>query len=184
MGDIIFERVHRGPEIPGAHIMRALWDFVSVGVVGLVTYPLWRLATTGEVMYAIMLGGVVLADYATKLVKDLTRDSEWDVLKRPRGATDCDIFCRAGEAEGDPGMPSGHMTMTVFILTFIYLIEDIRHRGAYLAVAALVVVLMALARHQKRCHNLAQILAGSAWGLLSAWAIYALTQRWMKLRST
>ena len=158
-------------------MMRALWDYVSLGVVGLIAYPVVRLATTTRAVYAVMIVGALLADFATKVVKDLTRDSDVDAFKRPRGATDCDFFCRNGDCEGNPGMPSGHMATTAFVLTFIYLVEDLGNRGAYLAFAAVFLVLMGLARHGKRCHTVLQIILGTAWGGACAVGVHYLWTR-------
>ena len=158
-------------------MMRALWDYVSLGIVGLIAYPVFRFATTMRAVYAVMLVGVILADYMTKLVKDLTRDSDVEAFKRPRGATDCDFFCRNGDCEGNPGMPSGHMATTAFVLTFIYLAEDLSNRGAYLAFAVIFLILMGLARHVKRCHTVLQIVLGAAWGAACAAGVYAIWAR-------
>jgi len=158
-------------------MMRALWDYVSLGIVGLIAYPVLRLATTGRLVYAVMLLGVALADYATKLVKDVTCDSDVEAFKRPPGATDCDFFCRNGDCEGNPGMPSGHMATTAFTLTFIYLAEDLGNRKLYVAFAVLFLVLMGLARHGKRCHTVLQIVLGAAWGAACAAGVYALWAR-------
>lgn len=155
--------------------MKAFWDYVSLSIVGLIAFPVLRFATTLQPKYAIMLLGIILSDYGTKLVKDLTKDMEPEVLKRPRGASDCDFFCRNGDCEYNPGMPSGHMATTTFALTFMYLAEDgIKNRAAFAAFAVVTFVLMGFARYMKRCHNVPQILLGGLWGALCAWAVVRL----------
>ena len=145
--------------------MHVLWDYVSIAVVAFYVYPLVRFAETADVAYIFMLVGLFLTDYATKLVKDYTQYDDTDALKRPADARDCDFFCRNGECGGLPGFPSGHMAITAFFFTYLYLATQLgAFSWTYAIVAGACVLLVAAARCQKDCHTLLQVVVGSAWG--------------------
>lgn len=147
-----------------------LWDYVSIAVVGVFVYPVVRFAQTGSWQYIYMVVGNLLADYATKIMKDVTRSSTIQVLKRPAAATNCDIFCRNGACGGRPGFPSGHMAITGFFVAYIFFMNEFNNAGLFLSFAITIVVLMAMARYYKSCHNLLQIVTGTTWGGFAAWA--------------
>lgn len=74
--------------------MEKFWDYVSISIVGLYVFPLIRYGETGKLVFIFMLIGLALADFTTKVVKEITRDWEHDALKRPTNASNCDFFCR------------------------------------------------------------------------------------------
>ena len=64
-----------------------------------------------------------------------------------------------------PGFPSGHMTIVTFFCTF-------------LAVAVACVALVGVARYEKNCHTLMQIVCVCMWGLAAAYGWHRL---WVRL---
>lgn len=84
---------------------------------------------------------------------------------RPKGARDCDIFCRDGLQESRPGMPSGHSAMAAFFAGYYFDETD----NVWIKVGLIVfAVLVMYSRWSKRCHSLEQIMAGALFGLCAS----------------
>jgi membrane-associated phospholipid phosphatase len=135
------------------------------------------------------LSGIISTDLLTKIIKHIIKhstkrietqnppDSE-SILSsyflRPNGACDCDILNQNGCQEGKPGMPSGHMAVTVFFLLYLFFLYNHSNnsnnfpKALYMIAATLYAILMGYARYAKRCHNIAQIIGGSIVGILTA----------------
>lgn len=143
-------------------------DLVSVSIVATYGYPLVRFAETADLKYLLVALGVLLADQITKLIKRATAALPHEWLKRPAGATACDLFCRKGPAAGKPGFPSGHMATAAAFVVLVYLLGA---RGPlFVAFAAAYLLLVAAARYYKKCHTPLQIVAGTLLGGAFAWA--------------
>ena len=56
------------------------------------------------------------------MIKYISRKYDYEFLKRPMGAMNCDMFSKNGLVEGKPGFPSGHVTSTVSLFVGIYLL--------------------------------------------------------------
>lgn len=144
------------------------WDLLSVSLVGFVIYPFLRFVESNDISWIWMGIGLLLADGSTKVIKQLTHPLG-SVFLRPDGATKCDILCATGNSSGAPGFPSGHVTAITFFFVYMWL----KYRSTKLAILGLVVILLvAAARIQKRCHNDVQVIAGAAWGAIFAVAWY------------
>jgi membrane-associated phospholipid phosphatase len=100
------------------------------------------------------------------LIKIFSKNYNYDFLKRPIGAANCDLLSRNGNQEGKPGFPSGHMTSTVSFITSVYLLFP-EYRSLCINFGLIYTLLMAMSRMNKRCHTLIQVIAGSILGFLS-----------------
>jgi membrane-associated phospholipid phosphatase len=118
---------------------------------------------------AVFLGSVAMT-MAVKLAKRVALPflpaHAW--LARPCAATDCSALNMGGPVGGNPGFPSGHVTVTAFMVLCLV------QRGAVSpATAAAVIASVAWARCAKRCHTLLQVgvglLVGAAAARLYAW---------------
>lgn len=150
-------------------------DIVSLGVVGMVMYPMLRFMTTRDVNHVIFATAMLGADAITKLIKSLTRDSKHEIYARPPGALNCDLLCRNGLVEGEPGMPSGHMTITGLFVVYFLAYElkwDVFNPGFWAVLG--IIPLMANARMSKSCHTLPQVVAGTGLGGMIGLAVYKL----------
>lgn len=145
-----------------------LTDLVSVCVIALFAYPVLRYAETANSEHLAMLAGMLSAEVVTKVVKRMTAESPMAWLKRPHGATGCDILCAGADVSGAPGFPSGHVTAVSFFFTYLIcnhtrtptLLLLLLGCGGILAVAASRVI--------KRCHTPLQVTAGAMWGFVAA----------------
>ena len=82
---------------------------------------------------------------------------------RPKGARDCNFWADNGNREEDPGMPSGHSSVSTFFSAFYYQqTTNLWIKGLLVLYAFLVM----LSRYVKQCHSLPQIIAGATLGLL------------------
>lgn len=100
------------------------------------------------------------------LIKIFSKNYNYEFLKRPPGAANCDLFSRNGNQSGKPGFPSGHMTSTVSFITGIYLFFP-DYREWCINYGIIYIILMAMSRMNKKCHTLIQVIAGSILGFLS-----------------
>uniref|UniRef100_A0A6C0HD50 Phosphatidic acid phosphatase type 2/haloperoxidase domain-containing protein n=1 Tax=viral metagenome TaxID=1070528 RepID=A0A6C0HD50_9ZZZZ len=82
-----------------------------------------------------------------------------DFLYRPQGAFNCDFLNNGGKAGGEPGFPSGHMAVSTYIITSLYLYYN---KGLDLGI--LYILLVAFARINKKCHNIYQVIGGMIYG--------------------
>jgi membrane-associated phospholipid phosphatase len=80
-------------------------------------------------------------------------------LKRPDHARDCDLMNKGGACGDACGFPSGHMSLTTFLLTPFWL-----NKKMTTPVFAGLVSLVGWARWVKGCHNIPQIFAGILYG--------------------
>ena len=88
---------------------------------------------------------------------------------RPKGATDCNLWCTDGNQEGRPGMPSGHSSQVAFFASFYYSqTKNPWIRGGLIVYALLVMY----SRYAKHCHTIPQIATGALLGFLMSKCVY------------
>lgn len=96
---------------------------------------------------------------------------------RPSNARNCNVINQGGFHGSAIGMPSGHMLITAYVASCIYLIDPTNLK---LFSGIVMIVLMACARFYSHCHSLAQICIGTLVGIASA---YLTKRAWMKTRT-
>lgn len=97
-----------------------------------------------------------------------------DMFKRPDGAFACNIFCLPSNDEGHPGFPSGHVASTTMMLIILmYFVNN----TFFTVFACTYIVLMALSRYKKKCHNVIQITGGFVFGIVGALAFIQLSPK-------
>ena len=112
-----------------------------------------------------MTVALVAAMGISEVVKRLTRSSKWKCLKRPDGATDCNISNGGGPVAGRPGFPSGHCATSAVFWTCIVFLVPPQYRIPTMIVGVLATVAMMWARMQKRCHTFFQSISGVTLGI-------------------
>ena len=142
-------------------------DLISAGVIGFFVYPWLAFFQTQQLVYLFFGVGMILVEEAGKYAKVLTSSTGAQVCMRPQNALNCNTMCNDGACGGQPGMPSGHMTITLFFLTFFYLINNHLNRD-YVVFATAVTAVMAVARIRKGCHNIVQVATGMLFGIALA----------------
>jgi membrane-associated phospholipid phosphatase len=141
------------------------WDIISISIVGIAIYPLFRYISTHDFIHLIIFIGIFVADTTSKIIKLFLNKFKINIFGRPRGAINCDIFCRNGNVEGNPGTPSGHMTMvTFFAIYFLWYELKWHYRTIRFWFVIVFVIIMAAARMTKKCHNLLQVILGTLLG--------------------
>lgn len=152
------------------------FDIVSVTAVALIAYPFLRAAGSMDSGHLAHGLGIILADMITKIIKRAGRNCDVAALKRPPGATDCDIMCRGGNAVGRPGMPSGHAAIAAYF-AFYFLWYELKGklRSPTSWVPLLIFSLIVIARVYKRCHTLAQVAFGTLIGASVAMGVLHFT---------
>lgn len=146
--------------------MHRVWDLLSMSILGLFLVPLVFFAWTQHTRHLWIFLGLVLVYLGSEGIKHyLLAPTGWTIAKRPAGASNCNLWCDNGRQEGRPGMPSTHSAEAAY-MALVY--------GSNAATGGIVWWIYAaavmLARYQKRCHTIPQLLAGDTWG----WSVYQL----------
>lgn len=121
-----------------------------------------------------VVAGSLAMTYATKLIKRASMSflSTHTWLARPCAAIDCSALNTGGPVGGRPGFPSGHVTVTTFIVV------SLLNQGLLSPpTAAGIIVAVAWGRCTKHCHTLLQVLAGFVFGAVAARAYSWLGKR-------
>jgi membrane-associated phospholipid phosphatase len=147
--------------------MNTLADCISLTLIPLLITPLILYGLTHEILYAYMFLALLFTGASTEVIKkgvgEFTKEK---MFYRPTGCADCGLFNTPTDPSS-PALPSGHMSMTVFLM--IVLLFTTEHTGAAAAAWAIVYVAsMAYSRYAKRCHNAPQIIAGVMYGTICA----------------
>lgn len=135
-----------------------LWDGLSFSVIPTFGYVIvgsfWNRATYGP----IALTGVALCAFVHVVKQILPASLVWST--RPEGACKCDALNRQGNVAGEPGFPSGHTALAVFLACAL--------RIPYGLVWA---ALVGYSRITKHCHTWLQVVSGAVVGYVAAAAI-------------
>ena len=137
-------------------------DYLSASLLGVFMYPFLKFIIDHELYYLYVGLILVIVDLSTAVIKKLTRNLG-SAFERPMGAVKCDILCREGLVEGNPGFPSGHATVAALFCTMIYL----HTRDSRLLIFGIVYTgLICYSRVAKKCHTIVQVTAGVLYGVL------------------
>lgn len=139
--------------------MEKLWDLISVSLTFPFIYCALQYIETYDSFWILLEFGTIFVLITTELIKLLLKPYGFN---RPKGATKCDILCQKGSAEDQSGMPSGHMSVCAFFAMCLWIHYGKKQLSLVAYIAAL--FLVACARYFKRCHTIAQIIAGVAYG--------------------
>lgn len=151
-----------------------MWDGISTGAIGLAGYPFVALCLQGDPKYAWFAGGVVAVQAICAILKGITKAHfpDVDIFKRPADAFNCSAVNTGGLVGGNPGMPSGHVAATAFVLAYSWwaLLSKRVDPLLYLVMSAIVISLVAASRVAKKCHTVVQTVAGAVLGIALAYA--------------
>lgn len=144
-----------------------LENAISLTFLATIVGPAIAYAKTGDAFYAWLAATVIAVATIVEGAKRLLgATSTW--LRRPTGASACDIFCIGPGVGGDPGFPSGHMAVVATVVAALWLhFEDPR----ILYIGGLWILAMAWARWFKQCHTWLQIVGGIAVGCVAAFTL-------------
>ena len=154
-----------------ASAISKVWDWVSLSVFAVVCWPVLSFVINKQPVYAWFGAGMLITHIFSDSIKKLTHNVH-SIFNRPIGAKDCDMFCRNGDCTGKAGFPSGHVAHAAFFVTFINLLHP--HDTSLQIASILYVVLVAMSRHQKKCHNIQQVSAGAVLGISTAYIWYSI----------
>lgn len=144
-----------------------VYDFISLYEYAVI-FGIFALAIAGNNMYLFfILAGALSQEIPVYALKSTIKDP------RPDGASNCNII-NLGTKSSENGFPSGHTTFSSFV--FIYSLyecmkiqkETGKMPWGILLITGLFFILMPIARVQKGCHTVSQVLGGLVMG--SLWA--------------
>lgn len=152
-----------------------IWDVISISVIGFIIYPLVMYFINKDYYHLIFLSGILTCAVVAHLIKYVMYE-----YKRPKGACNCGTLNNNSSWElstGDePGMPSGHVATTTFFFVYLALyrhnvmpnIMPLVNHVLYYVFAITSIILMAMARYYKKCHDIPQIVGGVVLGFTMA----------------
>jgi len=150
-----------------------VWDLanlLSLIPAGLLVFVGFQ-AVFYHIEYFIVFVIAILLNASVELIKAHSKPyiHTYSWLQRPVGACDCNSLNMGGSVGTKPGFPSGHVTMTTFLLTCIFALSlQQRQRIALLPLYTILILAVAWARVEKRCHYVVQTIAGAVYGLVVA----------------
>lgn len=151
--------------------MIIIYNIISLTVIILILLP-WILYDITKNLYFFKMSiGIIIAEIIHEILKWYIFSTKYEFSKRPKGAYGCGLFCNGGNVEGRPGMPSGHMTATLFfytmLLNYLYITDKLMFIDVFI-LSIIHISLMAISRYQKRCHSILQIISGGILGIILA----------------
>jgi membrane-associated phospholipid phosphatase len=163
----------------------SLYEYVAV-------FGLGFLAIAGKNSFVlVLLLALISKQIPEKLLKfygnkHLEKLLNYPVNSRPAGAFNCNMLNQGGNAEQNPGFPSGHSTVASFLF-FVVLFQSLRIKSAdkksiinLVGLTSIFLVLVPLARVKIGCHTIQQVLGGVALGFIWAWLFSKLDEQLAK----
>jgi len=143
----------------------SIYDFFSLLVLFVNVY----IIVTLDIVAII---GFMLAIIIPSISKKITTNMEPSfVFKRPNGARNCGLFNTGGLVDDESGFPSGHMTSISFVMLYL-LLKTKNSNFSNFILYNIPILLVAIGRYMKGCHNIIQILAGYIVGASLAYYLY------------
>ena len=143
--------------------IKNIYDFISSFTI---IIPFYLLFNTNLYVFSSYCG-IILLHIA---IKKLTYYINYNVFKRPKNASNCNILNNSGNDSFKPGFRSGHMTSISFFTNYLYFTQT--NKSVYNFIFYNIPsIIMAYARFYKKCHNIPQILFGFILGLYSSFII-------------
>ena len=146
-----------------------LYYIIFSGITTIISLFLFTNYFRYQFVYMIGLG---LSLFLPEVIKHITKLIHPNnmIWYRPKGAKGCDFRSVKGYAlPYTPGFPSGHMTITSYVMIFNILMvlkKNIKYKYLIIFINLLIILLMGWARYYKKCHNLFQISGGIMFGYI------------------
>ena len=153
------------------------WEFISLMFIIYAGAP-WLLALIyRESIFFWFAIGVFAIELIIKISRIIPYSPQYhSIVMRPPGATNCSCFNTGGLYKGRIGMPSGHVMITTYFVCGLYHIlntkgvfdTNVNYKYLYICASLILIILMALSRLKKQCHNLWQVVIGCVLGVVFA----------------
>ena len=148
--------------------IKSIWDLISAFVLICAYFGIYKgMDGDFEILISYFLTLTV-----EKNMKRMTANMYPSIFKRPDAARDCSLLNTGGPVGDRGGFPSGHMAVTSYFMHYLYFKNrdySLRAKLYYHTP----IILMALARYMKSCHNIPQIIAGYLLGYgVAYWGDY------------
>ena len=154
------------------------WNLISLSLIPLILTPISLYVKTKNQVYIPVIVSIVITEIIISFSRQLPIIHP--VMLRPVGARDCNLFNSGGSYDGGIGMPSGHVMLTTCIslsLLFIYtktnnLYTISKYYPIQFTITVLYILLMAISRVKRNCHNIPQVMGGFILGYGLAYLLH------------
>ena len=144
--------------------INSIYDLISLSILFFNFYSI------GTFQFELIIVNTI-ALIAHKIIKKITIGIYPSIFKRPDGAINCDVFNCGGIASHKSGFPSGHMTSISFFMNSLLIKSNKELTINNIFLYNIPCILMGIARYEKKCHNVIQILFGYLFGLLFSYLL-------------
>ena len=144
--------------------IESIYDLISLIVLFLNFYSIFSFQ-----FELLVFNGLALIVH--QYIKDLTFGLYPSIFKRPDGAIDCNVFNCGGISSNESGFPSGHMTSVSLYMNAILLKSNKELTIKNVFLYNIPCILMGIARYNKNCHNVIQIIFGYLLGISFAYLL-------------
>ncbi len=144
--------------------IESIYDLISLIVLFLNFYSIFSFQ-----FELLVFNGLALIVH--QYIKGLTFGLYPSIFKRPDGAIDCNVFNCGGISSNESGFPSGHMTSVSLYMNAILLKSNKELTIKNVFLYNIPCILMGIARYNKNCHNVIQIIFGYLLGISFAYLL-------------
>ena len=144
--------------------IESIYDLISLIVLFLNFYSIFSFQ-----FELLVFNGLALIVH--QYIKELTFGLYPSIFKRPDGAIDCNVFNCGGISSNESGFPSGHMTSVSLYMNAILLKSNKELTIKNVFLYNIPCILMGIARYNKNCHNVIQIIFGYLLGFSFAYLL-------------
>lgn len=138
-------------------------ETISLSLIVIIAIPYIMLIKDKNIKWLYVILSIFIVERIGSTIKH-SKAYDYEFLKRPIGAHNCDLFSRNGLVEGKPGFPSGHVGITVSFFVTVYLLFPEYRKYWYVGIVW--TLLMMWSRISKKCHTLLQTGAGFGLGIV------------------
>ena len=110
-------------------------EIISLSLIILIAVPYIMLIKDMNIKWLYVILSVFIVERLHAIIKEHSKAYDYEFLKRPIGAQNCDLFSRNGLVEGQPGFPSGHVGGTAAFFMTVYLLFPEYSKYSHLGIA-------------------------------------------------
>ena len=145
-----------------------IYDFISFFPILLYIYGFLELVINNNIYLFI---GLVICSITHRLIKQITKNWNPNIFKRPDDARDTNGLNSGGFSGNNPGFPSGHTLATSYVMFYLIFTSNKYIFEIDNLLKIIIVLLVAYARVMKRAHRVIQVIAGFLLGIIIAYKI-------------
>lgn len=157
-------------------MLTMFWDMISLSIIAVLSVPVFLFVMSKDPAYLVIIIALIVCHFFVKATRYIKYPKIFNsIVMRPNKAMNCNIFNQGGVYKGRIGMPSGHVMLTIFTLTAIFIhkygLPNKWNTQKHLHVWIILIIsgiIMSMSRLYRNCHNIYQVIIGALLGVGAA----------------